>query len=83
MEVAMLDDVAPLVWEIIGDDRITTKEASDRLESLFSYRCPDDLAKTLIRMRREGLIKGEVSMDSGGWIWWADDECRAHGKNEG
>lgn len=67
----------PMIWEAMGDDRITTSEAADRLESVFRYRCPDDLAKTLNRYRSEGLVKGKVSFDEGGWIWWADDECRA------
>ncbi|MCK9322681.1 MAG: hypothetical protein RBR05_00010 [Candidatus Methanomethylophilaceae archaeon] len=78
----MLDDVVPLIWEIMGDDRITTKEASERLESLFNYRCPDDLAKTMIKLKKVGLIKGEVSMEKGGWIWWVDEECRNHNKDQ-
>lgn len=74
----MLDDIAPLIWEIMGDDHITTKEAIERLDTLFQYRCPDDMAKTLNRLKKEGLIKGEVSMEKGGWVWWVDEECRAH-----
>jgi hypothetical protein len=66
-----------MIWEVMGDDRISTKEATERLDSLFRYRCPDDMAKTLNRLKREGLIKGMISMDMGGWIWWVDDECRA------
>lgn len=73
----MREDIVPMVWEAIGGGRITTREASERLESIFGYRCPDDIAKTLTRLRREGLVKGEVSMEAGGWVWWADEECRA------
>ena len=71
------DDLLRMVWEALGDDRLTTREATDRLEHLFSYRCPDDLAKTLSKYRREGRIKGAISMECGGWIWWADEECRS------
>lgn len=78
----MSEDLAPLIWKMLGDDRVTTAEATDRLESLFSYRCPDDLAKTLSKLRSQGLIKGKISMEAGGWIWWADEECRAGGKKD-
>ncbi|MDR1403993.1 MAG: hypothetical protein LBJ20_00260 [Candidatus Methanoplasma sp.] len=79
----MPDDVAALIWEALGDSRVTTKEASDRLDNLFGYRCPDDIAKTLSKLRKTGLIKGEISMDAGGWIWWADEECRNGTAGEG
>lgn len=72
----MSDDVVVLIWKALGEDRLTTKEASDRLDHLFNYRCPDDIAKTLSKLRKAGLIKGEISMEAGGWIWWADDECK-------
>ncbi len=75
----MLDDVTSLIWEVVGDEHITTKEAADRLEAVFQYRCPDDIAKTLNRLRRKGLVKGEISMEEGGWVWWVDEECRANG----
>ena len=35
--------------------------------------CPDSLARTLNIMRRKGLIKGEVSTERGGWVWWVED----------
>ena len=78
----MPEDVVVLIWEALGEERLTTREASDRLDHLFSYRCPDDIAKTLSKMRKAGLIKGEISMDAGGWIWWADEECRKNGPRE-
>ena len=59
------DDLLPMIWDALGADRLTTLEATDRLEDLFKYRCPDDLAKTLMKFRKAGLIKGEISMDRG------------------
>ena len=73
----MGNDLLPMIWESLGDDRLTTREASERLGHLFNYRCPDDLAKTLTKYRSEGFVKGQISMDRGGWIWWVDDECRS------
>lgn len=78
----MKDSLLPMIWESLGDDKLTTREASERLDSLFGYRCPDDLAKTLSKYRKVGTIKGEISMEHGGWIWWVDDDCRSKGEQE-
>lgn len=74
------DDLLKMIWDALGDEKLTTREATDRLDHLFSYRCPDDLAKTLTKLRREGRIKGEISMERGGWIWWVDDGCRGESR---
>ncbi len=66
-----------MIHRAFGDDRVSTFEATDRLDSQFGYRCPDDIVKTLTKLRRAGLVKGEISMERGGWIWWVDDECRS------
>ena len=71
------DDLLGMIWEALGDDKVTTREATDRLEQAFQYRCPDDLAKTFMKFRKAGHIKGQVSVDRGGWVWWVDDECRS------
>ena len=71
------DDLLPMIWDALGTDRLTTLEATDRLEDLFKYRCPDDLAKTLMKFRMAVFITGVISLDRGGWVWWADDECRS------
>ena len=73
------DDLLGMIWDAIGDDQVTTKEAAERLEEAFKYRCPDDLAKTFMKYRKAGRIKGEISMERGGWVWWADEECRSKG----
>ena len=71
------DDLLGMIWGALGDDTVTTKEATDRLEQAFGYRCPDDLAKTFMKYKKQGLIKGRISMDHGGWVWWVDEECRS------
>jgi len=75
----MNDSLLSMIWESLGDDRLTTREASERLDHLFGYRCPDDLAKTLSKYRKEGTVKGEISMEAGGWVWWVDEDCRSRG----
>jgi len=44
---------------------------------LFNYHCPDDFAKTMTKLKQAGLVKGEVSVEKGGWVWWVDDECKS------
>ena len=73
----MLKDIVNLVWLVFGDEKLTTKEVEYRLESLFNYRCPDDFVKSLTKLKQADLIRGEVSVDKGGWVWWVDDECRS------
>lgn len=73
----MSDELLTMIWKAFGNDRITTAEAASRLEEVFKYKCPDDLAKTLNKYKKEGLVKGKISFEDGGWIWWIDDECRS------
>lgn len=72
----MRTELIERVWAVFGEDRISTKEVESRLYDLFDYRCPDDLAKTLMKMRSAGHLKGEVSLERGGWMWWVDAECK-------
>lgn len=72
----MLSDIVRLVWMVFGDEKLTTKEIEFRLESLFNYRCPDDFVKSLMKLKQADMIRGEVDVDKGGWVWWVDEECR-------
>lgn len=51
-----------------------TREIESSLSS-DAMKCPDDLARTLNIMRRKGLIKGAVSTERGGWVWWVEDKA--------
>jgi hypothetical protein len=67
------DERYALIIKNLKGHALTTIE----LEALFdrlNARCPDDLARTLNVMRRKGLIKGEVSTERGGWVWWVEDQ---------
>ena len=74
----MLNEVINYIWGVFGDQKLSTKEVEIRLAELFDYHCPDDFAKTMTKLKQMGLVKGEVSMEKGGWIWWVDDECRSN-----
>ena len=73
----MFAEVIKYVWAVFGDQRLTTREVELRLAELFDYHCPYDFAKTMTKLKQKGLVKGEVSQEKGGWIWWVDDECRS------
>lgn len=77
VSTGMIAEVIEYVWEVFGDERLMTSEVELRLARIFDYHCPDDFAKTMTKLRHKGLVKGEVSGDRGGWIWWVDDECRS------
>jgi len=36
-------------------------------------RCPDQTVLFLTKMKKKGLIKGEVSYVRKGWIWWVGE----------
>lgn len=78
-EIMIKNDIRMMIWASLGNEHLTTNEVADRLSGIFKYKCPDSIAKTLIRYRGAGLIKGEISMECGGWVWWVDDECRSRG----
>lgn len=33
-------------------------------------RCPDQTVLFLTKMKKKGLIKGDVSIERRGWVWW-------------
>ena len=57
----------------LNDQEMTTKEIQWALGPIVG-QCPDEIARELARMRRQGLIKGEVSQEKGGWVWWMEKE---------
>ena len=36
--------------------------------------CPDDLARRLSKMRKDGLIKGRFSEEKSAWVYWVDEQ---------
>jgi hypothetical protein len=48
---------------------------SMQIDSHFKERdeeCPDSLVAFLARMRRQGKIRGELSKEKRGWVWWTE-----------
>lgn len=63
---------------VMGDGRYTTRDMEDLLFSFFGYRCPDDLSRSLNKLRLMGLIYGEVDREKASWVWWMGPESRSH-----
>lgn len=56
---------------VMGEGRYTTREMEDLLDR-FGYRCPDDLSRSLNKLRLMGLICGEVDRERACWVWWME-----------
>jgi len=39
-----------------------------------SLACPDDLARLLSKMRKNGEIKGRFSDEKAAWVYWVDEK---------
>ena len=59
------------IIQILKCQEMTTKEIQLALGPVVG-QCPDEIARELARMRHQGLIKGEVSQEKGGWVWWME-----------
>ena len=58
--------------------RMPTREIA-KANAEKGVRCPDSSVRFLTALRAKGVIKGEVSMEMGGWVWWVEDECEGDG----
>lgn len=50
---------------------LTTKELEDMTKST-GKQCPDGTLQFLNKLRFTGKVKGEVSIEKRGWIWWVE-----------
>jgi hypothetical protein len=57
----------------LGEKRCTIIELNGVLK-MERIQCPDNLAQTLSRLRKKGLIHGEFSEEKSAWVYWADKE---------
>ncbi len=48
---------------------LTTREVQAETEKRL-VRCPDSTVVFLNNLRIKGLVKGEMSKERRGWIWW-------------
>ncbi|MHC1680851.1 MAG: hypothetical protein AB9860_06350 [Methanomassiliicoccales archaeon] len=62
--------VVEALSDVMGDGRYTTREMEDMLFSFYAYRCPDDLSRSLNKLRLMGVLCGEVDREQACWVWW-------------
>ena len=36
-------------------------------------RCPDETVLFLTKLRSRGIIRGEISQEKRGWVWWIEN----------
>lgn len=56
-----------------ADKPLTTREIEESVQGK-GKQCPDSAVRFLAKMRYKGMIKGELSVQHKGWIWWMDKE---------
>ncbi len=58
----------------MGEKRYTTVEMELLLISVYGYRCPDELSRSLNKLRQMGELCGELDREGGCMVWWAPPE---------
>ena len=66
--------VVKALRETMGDGRYTTREMEAMLISVYGYRCPDELSRSLNKLRQMGELCGEVDREQACMVWWAPPE---------
>ena len=52
--------------------RLTTRAISKANQDK-GVKCPDSSVRFLTALRHRGVIRGEVSVEEGGWVWWVEE----------
>ena len=50
---------------------LTTRDVEGEIRKTL-ISCPDSLPVLLNRLRLKGLVKGKLSTEHRGWIWWIE-----------
>jgi len=50
---------------------LTTRVVEEMVQG-EGKQCPDSAVRFLAKMRYKGLIKGKLSREHKGWIWWVE-----------
>ena len=67
------DEAVQLILDVLrkAGEPLTTREVQAETEKRL-VRCPDSTVVFLNRLRSKGIIKGEMSKERRGWIWWIE-----------
>ena len=50
---------------------LTTREIEETVQGK-GKRCPDSAVRFLSKMRYKDMIKGKLSIEHKGWLWWLE-----------
>ena len=66
-------DAEKLILSLLGsaEKPLTTREI-EKIVQGKGKQCPDSAVRFLTKMRYKEMIKGELSMEHKGWIWWIE-----------
>jgi repressor of nif and glnA expression len=53
--------------------KMTTRELESEVQKT-GKRCPDSAVRFLMRLKTANKIRGEVSVEKGGWLWWVEEK---------
>jgi len=67
--VMTVQDAEAYVLSFLTREGPMTTAEIDRAAADEGRRCPDQTVLFLTKMKRKGLIKGEVSLEKRGWLW--------------
>jgi hypothetical protein len=63
-------EVEHYVIKLLTQNRkLTTSEIVAQAE-LDGVSCPDEPVRFLNRLRLQGVIQGQLSLEHKGWLWW-------------
>lgn len=62
-----------LILSLLGNSEhpLTTRDIEEIVQDK-GKQCPDSAVRFLSKMRYKELIKGELSLEHKGWIWWVE-----------
>ena len=66
-------DAEKMILSLLEDaeNPLTTREIEETVQGK-GKQCPDSAVRFLSKMRFKNMIKGELSLEHRGWIWWID-----------
>jgi repressor of nif and glnA expression len=72
-EVLNEKDAEKMILSVLGkaDGPLTTRKIEEIVQGK-GKQCPDSAVRFLNKMRYKDKIKGELSMEHKGWIWWIE-----------
>lgn len=71
------EEAEAFVLGFLDDGRKHTTTEVDVASASSGRRCPDATVRFLAKLRLQGKIHGELSMEHRTWLWWHPDHPEA------